>query len=199
MKKLAVLISDKGTGSNLQAIIDAIEKKKINATIAVVISSKENARGLDRAKKHHLPTEICPKKELLLSLLKKYNVDFVCLAGWMQIIAPVVIDTYKNKILNIHPGLVPDTIDGTLKNPDGTNALWNKGKMTDVAIQNFLDSQATYAGSSVHFLSHEFDFGRVLARTFEKITPHDTIDSLYTRLKKKEHQIYVETLQKLCQ
>lgn len=197
MKKLAVLISNKGTGTNLQAIIDGIEQKKINAKIAVVISDTEEALGLQRAKKHNIPIDISPKKERLLSVLQQYNPDYICLTGWKQIITNNVIDAYPNKIINTHPGLIPDTLDGIVKTPDGTDALWNKGKLTDKAMQNFLDNHATYAGCTNHFLSHDFDFGPVLGRVFEKIQPDDTIDSLYTRLKKKENQLYVDVLEKL--
>lgn len=198
MKKLAVLISNKGTGTNLQAIIDGIEQKKINAEIAVVVSDTEEALGLQRAKKHNIPIAISPKKEQLLSMLQQYNPDYICLTGWKQIITNDVIDAYPNKIINTHPGLIPDTLDGIAKTPDGTDALWNKGKLTDKAMQNFLDNHATYAGCTNHFLSHEFDFGKVLGRVFEKIRPDDTIDSLYSRLKRKENDLYVEVLEKLC-
>ncbi|MBI2074711.1 MAG: hypothetical protein HYT83_02615 [Candidatus Levybacteria bacterium] len=198
MKRLAVLISNKGTGTNLQAIINGIENKKVNAKIVVVINDVEDALGLNRARKYNLPIVICPKKENLLGILKKYKVDFVCLAGWKQIITDEVIYALHNRILNTHPGLVPDTLDGVVKNPDGTEALWNKGKITDKAMQNFLDKKATYAGCTNHFLSKEFDFGPVLGRCFEKLKPNDTIDSLYTRLKVKENKMYVKVLAKLC-
>jgi len=198
MNKLAILISNKGTGTNLQAIIDAIEKKKLKARIISVISDTKDAPGLERAKKHKLKIAISPKKEDLLPILKKYNPDYVCLAGWKQFITDEVINAYENRILNLHPGLIPDTINGVVKNPDDTNAIWNKGKLADVAIQNFLDQKATYAGSSIHFLTHDFDFGPVLGRTFEKVLKNDTVASLYKRLKNKEHQIYVDVLQKLC-
>ena len=198
MKRIVVLISNKGTGTNLQAIIDGVESGQINAQVVAVISDTEEALGLQRAKKHHLPIEICPKKEDLLFLLKNLNPDYICLAGWKQIILDEVIDTFPNRILNTHPGLIPDTIDGVVNNPDDTDALWNRGKMTDKAIQNFLDDKATYAGCTNHFLSYEFDFGPVLGRCFEKIRVGDTIDSLYSRLKKKENALYVKVLQKLC-
>ena len=199
MKKLAILISNKGTGTNLQAIIDGVNSKKIKAEIVVVISDTIDAPGLQRARKHQLPIKIVPQKEDLLAVLKKLNPDYICLAGWKQIILDEVIDAYLQRILNTHPGLIPDTMDGVVKNPDGTNALWNKGKMTEKAIQNFLDSHATYAGCTNHFLSHEFDFGPVLGRCFEKIRRGDTVDSLYTRLKKKENQLYVNVLTNLCE
>jgi len=198
MKRLTVLISNKGTGTNLQAIIDGVKSGKINAEIVAVISDTEDAFGLKRAKKHQLPIKIVPKKEDLLSILKELNPDYICLAGWKQIILDKVIESFPNKILNTHPGLIPDTLDGKVINPDGTNALWNKGKMTDRAMQNFLDNNATYAGCTNHFLSQEFDFGKVLGRVFEKIQPNDTVESLYTRLKRKENKLYVDVLTKLC-
>lgn len=198
MLRIVVLISNKGTGTNLQAIIDGVKTGKINAEISAVISDTEKSLGLNRARKNKLPTGIVPKKEELLSLLKKLNPDYICLSGWKQIILDGVIYAFPNRILNTHPGLIPDTMDGIVKNPDGTNALWNKGKMTDKAIQNFLDNHATYAGCTNHFLSHEFDFGPVLGRCFEKIRKKDTVDSLYSRLKKKENKLYVDVLAKLC-
>lgn len=199
MKKITILISNAGTGTNLQAIIDAIETKQLRAKIVIVISDTKEALGLQRAKKHHLPTLIIDRKDDLTKILKdKYQVDYICLAGWKKIIPDSMIELFVNKIFNIHPGLIPDTMDGVVKNPDGTPGLWNRGKLTDVAIQNFFDHKASYAGSSVHFLSKEFDFGPVLARCFEKILPDDTIESLYRRLKKKEHQIYVRSLIKVC-
>lgn len=115
-----------------------------------------------------------------------------------MIIPDVFIDNFENKILNIHPGLIPDKMDEVVKNPDGTDALWNRGKYTEKAIRNFFDHHATYAGSTVHFLSHEFDFGPILGRCFEKIKPGDTVESLYSRLKIKENQLYVDVLKKLC-
>lgn len=195
--RLAILISNAGAGTNLKAIIDGINSGKIKASIGAVVCDKADAPGLIHARENHLPIEICPKKEDLLPLLKKLNPDYICLAGWKQIILDEVINNFSDKILNLHPGLIPDTADGVFKNPDGTNGLWNKGKLTDKAIQNFLDNKSTYAGSSIHFLTPEFDFGPVLGRCFEKIEADDTVESLYKRLKQKENQLYVEVLEKL--
>src|SRR3989344_3660674 len=195
--KLVILISNVGTGTNLQAIIDAVERGVINAEIVAVISDKENAPGLQRARTHNLKIKICPKKEDLLPLLQKMNPDYICLAGWKQIILDDVILAYPNKILNLHPGLIPEKIDEMAKNPDGTKALWNKGMLANIAIKNFLDQKSTFAGSSIHFLTLNFDFGPVLGRTFEKIEANDTVESLYRRLKKKENNLYVEVLAKL--
>lgn len=198
MKRLAVLISNAGTGTNLAAIIDAIRSYKLKAEICVVIGSDEDAYGLIHAEKNNIPWEICSKKEKLLPILQKYNPDYVCLAGWKQIVLDDVIETFPNKILNVHPGLIPDKIDGFVRSPDGSKAIWNKGKLTDVAIKNFLYNNASYAGSSIHFLSEEFDFGKVLGRTFEKIKKTDDVESLYKRLKQKENKLYIEVLMKIC-
>lgn len=195
--KIVVLISDAGTGTNLQAIIDGIKDEKINAEIISVISDKTNAQGLERARNNNLPINICSTKEDLLGLLRRLNPDYICLAGWKQIILDEVIEEFPNKILNLHPGLIPDDVNSTVLNPDNTNALWNKGKLTDKAIQNFLDSKATYAGSSIHFLTLDFDFGPVLGRVFEKIEENDSVESLYSRLKIKENKLYIQVLEKL--
>lgn len=195
--KIAILISNAGTGTNLQAVIDAVESGDLHAEICAVVSDREDSLGLERARKHNLHIEICPKKEELKSLLEKLNSDYICLAGWKQIILDEVILAFPNRILNLHPGLIPDDVNGEVQNPDGTPALWNKGMLTDKAIQNFLDTKCTYAGSSIHFLTLNFDFGPVLGKVFEKVEEGDTVESLYARLKKKENELYVEVLKNL--
>src|SRR3989338_9176896 len=164
--KLALLVHEGGAQTNLKVIKDAIDGGKINAEISAIVSDKDNP----------------------MPILGKASPDYVCLSGWKKIIPDEMIKKYENKILNLHPGLIPDTLDKTILNPDNTEALWNKGMYGNKAIQNFLDKKATYAGSSIHFLTLDFDFGPVLSRTFEKIKPNDTVDSLYTRLKKKENR-----------
>lgn len=196
MKKIAVLISSAGEGTNLQAIIDGINSGKIKGQIVLVIADNENAYGLVRAKENNIPTLVISKQDNLEKILKDHNINFVCLAGWKQIISNSLIDNFR--VLNVHPGLIPDTKEEIIKNPDGTNSLWNKGKFANAAIKNFLDQKASYAGSTVHFLSHDFDFGPVLERTFEKIQPGDTVESLYQRLKSKENEAYVKALERLC-
>ena len=195
--RLAILTSNAGTGTNLKAIIDSVNQGKIKAPIAAVVSDKVDAPALEHAKINNLPVEICAKKEELLPLLKKLAPDYICLAGWKQIILDEVILAFPNKILNLHPGLIPDTVDGEVKNPDNTPALWNKGMLTTKAIGNFFEQKATYAGSSIHFLTLNFDFGPVLGRCFEKIEPGDTVDSLYPKLKVKENKLYLKVLEKL--
>ena len=198
MKKLAILISDAGTGTNLQAIIDAVKTKKLKAKIELVVSSSKDALGLKKAQENKISTMVVDKKNDLKKIFEDYQIDLIVLAGWKLIISQSLISAFKNKILNLHPGLIPDKMEGVAINPDKTNGLWNRGKLTDIAIKNFLDKKATYAGSTVHFLSDEFDFGIILNRCFEKVIPNDTVESLYKRLKKKENKIYVESLKHLC-
>lgn len=199
MKRMAILISNAGTGTNLQAIIDGIEQKKINGTINVVISDTSDAQGLTRATTHHLPTHILKSGENLTQLLTTtYPVDFIALAGWKKIIPDDFIDDFPNKLLNLHPGVIPDVYEGEALNPDHTPGVWNRGKFTNAAIANFLEQKATYAGSTIHFLTKQFDFGPVLGRCFEKTLPGDTVESLYGRLKVKENALYSEVLSKVC-
>lgn len=198
MKKLVFLISNAGTGSNLQTVIDAIKKKTLLAKIVAVISDKSDSKGLEIARKENIKTLLVPEKKDLLPQIKPFQPDYILLTGWKQIITDEMINTYPEKILNLHPGIIPVDPHKIEKNPDGTEALWNKGMFTKIAIQNVLSKNATYAGSSIHFLTHKFDFGPILGKTFEKTCPGDTIESLYARLKKKENELYVEVLKKLC-
>ncbi len=169
------MVHQGGAQTNLKVVRSAIDAKIINAEILTVITDTEN------------PT----------SILEKISPDYICLAGWKKIIPDEIIRKYENRILNLHPGLIPDTVNGEVLNPDNTKALWNKGMYGSKAIANFLDQKSTYAGSSIHFLTLDFDFGPVLGRTFEKIETDDNVESLYARLKKKENQLYVEVLEKL--
>ncbi len=173
--RLAILVHHGGTQTNLKAIKEAVDAGKINAEISVVI----------------------PDTDEIMPILDKVSPDYICLCGWKKIIPDDLLLKYPNKILNLHPGLIPDDIDGIVKNPDGTDALWNKGMYAEKSIKKFLDQKATYAGSSIHFLTSDFDFGSVLGKTFEKIEVGDNVESLYQRLKKKENQLYVEVLEKL--
>ena len=198
MKRIAILISNAGTGSNLQAIINAVYCKELPITIALVVSDSPDAKGLSRAKENNIPILIVSKQDDLSVILEKeYTIDYVVLAGWKQIIPNSMIQLFKNRILNLHPGLIPDGMDGTVICPDGSIGLWNKGLFADKAIQNALNKKASYIGSTVHFLSNEFDFGPVLERCFVKIQRDDTVNSLYDRLKKEEHKIYIKALKNI--
>ena len=211
MKKIAVLISNQGTGTNLQAIIDNIKTGEIKGKIVVVVSNAANAYGLERARKEKIPTEIFPwlpyKKagkpraeysKDLANLLRKYQSDIVIFAGWILIITKEFIDEFPI-ILNLHPGLIPDTPDSVVYFPDETLAPSNKGVHTDDAIANFFKQKCAYAGSTLHVVTPDVDWGPVIERAFEKIRKNDTVDSLYSRLKKKEHKMLVRAMKLYCE
>lgn len=201
--KLAVLISNKGTGSNLQAIIDAVKSNKLKAAISVVISDQQNAKGLERAKNNTIKTEILVLKDRksrlardrfakkLAELLNKYSIDAAVFAGFGTIVSDPYFSLFKGISINVHPGLVPDPWKFT----DGTPAPWNRGLMTEKAVANFL--RLSYAGSTIHVVTREPDFGPVLKRVVVKVKKNDTVESLYQRLKPAEHKGLIATLKQL--
>jgi len=207
VKKIACLISNKGTGTNLQAIVDACKAGKIKGKIVVVVSNSTNAFGLERAQKENIPTEIFPwkpykdsgksraaySKDLAGLLAKKYDPDIVVLAGWILILTQEFVKKFPLTI-NLHPGLIPDKKGDIVYFPDGLAAFSNEGTHTNNAIKQFLESGCSYAGSTLHVVTENVDWGPVIERAFEKIQPNDTVESLYSRLKKKEHQMLVKSL-----
>lgn len=211
-KNIAVLISNKGTGSNLQAIIDYCRAEKIKGKVIVVVSDKADAYGLVRAKKYKIPTVVRPFRKfkdkkarstygekLAKELKEKYQADLVVLAGWMIILPPSFLKCFPWATINLHPGLIPDKKGEKLKLSDGTFAKLFKGKMAEGAIKAALNSGVTISGSTVHFVTPEVDWGPVIMRVEEKIRPNDTVDSYYARLKKREHLILPLSVKLFCE
>ena len=211
-KKLAVFISNKGSGSNLQAIIDRIKLGKIKGKIVVVVSDKADAYGLIRAKKNKIPAIVRPfskfkdKKtrrtygeKLARELKEKYKVDLVVLAGWMIILPPSFIKYFSHKTINLHPGLIADKKGARLRLSDGSFAKSFEGEFTEGAIKSTLESGITIYGSTIHFVTKETDWGPVIMRAEEKIKPNDSVDSFYARLKKKEHLILPLSVKLFCE
>ena len=182
--KLAVLVS--GRGSNLQAIIDNIEKGTLSAELAVVISDQADAYALERAQKHNIPAVHVSAKgfkgkrneydALLVQELRKRNVDLVCLAGFMRIITPVLIKAFPNRILNIHPSLLPSF--------PGLHVQ-----------QKALDHGVKFSGCTVHFVDEDMDTGPIIIQAVVPILDGDTEDSLSARILKQEHKIYSRAIQ----
>lgn len=212
MKKIAVLISNKGTGSNLQAIIDNQKAGKIKGEIAVVVSDKADAYGLVRAKKNKIATLVRPfrkfkdkqarrvyGKKLAKELREKFQVDLVVLAGWMIVLPLSFLNYFPQSVINLHPGLIPDKKNGRLRLSDGSLARSFEGEMADGAIQAALSAGITISGSSTHFITQEVDWGPVIMRAEEKIKPGDRVESFYTRLKKKEHLILPLSVKLFCE
>lgn len=214
MKRIAVLISNKGTGSNLAAIIKAIETHKIkNAKIVVVVSNKADAYGLIRAKRKKIPTVVMNLKEFinrgknrkdydksLGRLLKKvYKVDLVVLAGWMLILSLEFIKYFPMKTINLHPCLLPDGNDDYVYLSDGTKIRVIRGSHTNDVVQFALDQSYPSTGSTVHFITDKVDQGPVIIRSEVKIARDDTVETLYTRMKKEEYKILPQAIAWICE
>lgn len=211
MKRIAVLTSNKGSGSNLQVLIDHCEKGKIKGEIVVVVSDKENAYGLVRAKNHKIPTLVRPFKlfkdksarkkyaeNLAKELRDDFQIDLVVLAGWMIILPPVFIKYFLYRVINLHPGLITDKQGEDLILSDGSVAQSLEGEMAAGAIAKAIERGITISGSTVHFVTEIVDWGPVIMRTEEKFHKNDTADSYYSRLKRKEHIILPFSVKLFC-
>ncbi len=180
---IAVLAS--GNGSNLQAIIAALKAKKIKATLKVVFSDKADAYALTRAEKAgvpvvaHLSAKDFSSREAfdaaVVALLKKEKVELVVLAGYMRILSPVFIKAFADRILNIHPALLPAF----------------KGAH---AIADALHYGAKITGVTVHLVDEEVDHGPIVAQAAVLIKPNDTFETLSSRIHKVEHELYPKTI-----
>ena len=180
---IGVLIS--GSGTNLQAIIDAIQRGEVSATIQVVISNNPEAYGLKRAQKCGIPTAIIPHKAFpsreafeaeLISILQMHGVELVVLAGFMRLLSPFFIRTFIHRIMNIHPALLPAF--------SGTHAQ----KQT-------LERGVRIAGATVHFVDEEMDHGPIIAQAAVPVFSDDTEETLSARILIQEHRIYPQAIQ----
>lgn len=197
--RLAVLIS--GSGSNLQALIDAIESKKLLAAeIALVVSSIPGAYGLQRALRHKLSAIYLPWKQRaegevkLAGLLHLFQADLIVLAGWMHILSASFLDQFPQRIINLHPALLPDDGTGeTYVTSDGTSIPVFRGLH---AVQQALDAGVKVTGSTVHYVTPAVDAGPVICREEVAIEPGDSEESLHERLKTVEHKLIVEAVRK---
>ena len=175
---IAVLLS--GSGSNLQAIIDASEKGEIPCTVGIVISNKADVYGLVRAKKHGIPTEVVDHRAFsgreefdakLVEILRGSGAELVCLAGFMRVLTPVFVRAFPNRILNIHPALLP-SFPGT----HGPRQALSYG--------------VRFSGCSVHFLDEGVDTGPVIVQAVVPVYDDDTEETLAARILVQEHRIY---------
>ena len=176
---IAVLVS--GNGSNLQALIDAEEKGMLSGgQITLVVSDKEKAFAIERAKKHNKkiitvnPKDFATREEFdkkIICELKKENIELVALAGFMRILSPVFIKEFENNIINVHPALLPE-----FKGAHG--------------IRDAFNAKATQTGVTVHFVNNEMDAGPIIAQEIVQISTEDTLISLEEKIHKAEHRMY---------
>lgn len=180
--RLAVLIS--GRGSNLQSIIDACRIDNFPAEIKVVISNIEDAYGLVRAEENNITTHIVSHKNYttkadfeskILSILEEFQIDLVCLAGFMRILSPTFITPWEGRIINIHPSLLPK----------------HKGLHTH---ERALEAGDTESGCSIHYVTPGMDEGEIILQKSVPILKDDTADTLAERVLAQEHLAYPEAI-----
>jgi phosphoribosylglycinamide formyltransferase 1 len=185
LPRLAVLIS--GRGSNLQALIDAIADGRLRAVIALVVSNVEGVQGLARADAAGLPTRVLPQRqwpsreaydEALAGTIRDWQVDLICLAGFMRLLGRNFIDTFPNQILNIHPSLLP-AFPGL------------------EAQRQAFDHGVHVTGVTVHFVNAQLDAGPIVMQAAVPVLPDDTPDTLAARILNEEHRIYPEAIQRV--
>jgi phosphoribosylglycinamide formyltransferase-1 len=180
---LGILIS--GSGTNLQAIIDAIERRTLDAVIRVVISNRADAYGLTRAQNHGLPAVVVSHKDFssreafeteLVKVLQQHGVELVALAGFMRLLSPFFIRAFPHRIMNIHPALLPSF--------PGIHAQ-----------RQALERGVRIAGATVHFVDEETDHGPIIVQAAVPVYPDDTEESLSARILAQEHRIYPQAIQ----
>lgn len=187
-KKLAVLVS--GSGTNLQAIIDAIKKGTLKDTeISIVISNKKTAYALVRARNEGI-TNLCldPKdfksnldyEKKLCEVIKGYKVHLIVLAGFTRVLTEEFVSQFPEKIINIHPALLPD--------------FGGKGMYGEKIHQAVLNSGVKESGCTVHFVTKEVDAGPIIAQKKVPILENDTVETLQKRILKEEHKLIVEAI-----
>lgn len=180
---LGVLAS--GRGSNLQALIDAIETGMLSARIAVVLSNKGDASVLERAKKHGIPTFFYDPKAvdsreaydgLLCETLQKYEVELLVLAGYMRLLTKALVLPFRERIINIHPSLLP-----------AFPGLYAHRQAIDYGVK--------VSGCTVHFVDEKMDHGPVIAQASVPVKENDTESSLANRILKEEHRLFPKVIQ----
>lgn len=188
-KPLSIVALISGSGSNLQAIIDALPKQNINAEIKVVISNKANALGLERARKAGINNRYIDHTQFrdrlsfdqaMISEIDQYKPELVILAGFMRILTDEFVNHYAGRLINIHPSLLPNF----------------KGLNTH---QRAIDAKHSKHGASVHFVSNELDGGPVIAQAEVPIDADDDAESLRLKVQQKEHIIYPQVTQWFAQ
>ncbi len=181
-KRIAVLLS--GRGSNFEALADSVDQGRIpNAEMAIAISNREGAPGIEKAKSRGIPAKVIPSKGLqreeydrtVVAAIQAAKADLVCLAGYMRLLSPVFVAAFRNRILNIHPSLLP-AFPGL------------------EAQRQALEHGVKFTGCTVHFVDENLDAGPVILQAIVPVLDADTPETLSQRVLKEEHRIYAEAV-----
>ena len=187
MLKIGVLVS--GSGTNLQAIIDAIHAGEVDAEIVLVVASRPDAYGITRAELVHIPTLVMNKDlyqnkesadQLIVEKLKEAGAEYVFMAGYMRMVTPIILDAFPNKVVNLHPALLP-----SFKGAHG--------------IKDAFDAGVKVTGITVHFANAEYDKGPIIAQEPVRVLEDDTLETLETRIHEAEHELYPKGVQLIAE
>lgn len=188
--KIAVMIS--GGGTNLQAIIDAVENGVLNLEIGCVVSNRKNAFGLERAKLANINTyyigkgnypDFQDRDKALLSVMKEHAIDIIVLAGYLDILSKEVISAYEHRVVNIHPSLIPK--------------YCGKGFYGMHVHEAVIAGGDAHTGVTVHYVDQGVDTGEIIAQKVLDVLPEDTAETLSHRVLELEHVLLVSTLKKI--
>lgn len=189
-KRIRIAVLASGRGSNLAAIIEAAQSGKLDGEVVVVISNKADAGALNIARQYNIPTLHLSREQFsteeefdtaFLRAFEKYQVDIIALAGYMKKLSAKIVRAYKNKILNIHPALLP--------------AFGGKGMYGLKVHQAVLDYGCKVTGVTVHIVDEEYDTGPPVLQECVPVYPEDTPESLAARVLEVEHRLYPQALQ----
>lgn len=178
-----------GHGSNLQAILDACARAEVPGRVVVVVSNNPKAKALDRARRASIPAvamhhRASPDRETfdgkLAEILHSYEVDLVCMAGFMRILGPWFISQFAGRIMNIHPALLP--------------AFGGLGMYGDRVHKAVLDSGARFSGCTIHFANEAPDGGPIILQSVVPVHDDDTVETLAARIAEQEHRLYPEAI-----
>jgi len=192
MKKVAVFAS--GRGSNFEQLCIAQKNNKFEAKIALLVASKPDIGAIDIAKTYDIPFQVFSNKNYsspeelskeLLTCLKDYKIDFIALAGWLQLIHSSIINEYQNKIINIHPALLPFFGGKGMYGAHVHTAVWQSGMLV--------------SGATVHIVDAEYDRGMIIRQESVALDFNDTPQSIAQKVLKIEHKIYPEALKMLVE
>lgn len=188
---IGVLIS--GGGTNLQSVIDNIENGRINGKIKLIVSNKESAYGLVRGQNHNIETLFLDRKlfeteeEYNLKLIEEFkirDIEIIILAGYLRVLSPDFIKVYHNKIINIHPSLIP--------------SFCGAGYYGSRIHEEVLKYGVKYTGATVHFVDEGTDTGPIILQEVVKVEDEDSVDSLSRKVLEVEHKILVEAIELYC-
>ena len=182
MKNIAVLVS--GGGTNLQSIIDAVEAGRINGQIKLVISNKEGAYGLERAENHNIRAVFEKDEQAIIDIMKESQIDLVVLAGFLKILSPNFTKAFENRIINIHPSLIP--------------SFCGKGYYGLRVHEAAVEYGVKVSGATVHFVDENADTGPIIRQETVEVLPEDSPQDLQQRVLKIEHRILSQVVADYC-